>query len=1002
MESMARGKRMLPVCDRCKRWRIRCRSRETKNLTACIACAKEHAECSWKEIKAGELRHEKDDITPLESQAATEKSVSNPFPFSISPGDDIHAYQEDGYTRDSELREPHIDLVSPSSKPLLSKEDFVENQTGEDIGYLSSTGMKQDNLVADKGNTQARAEEVHVKAKDIPSILRKPTEKFPEDPEPIREGVAPHKDALKGKDIPVGARWTRIDRRLVNPAALEEAKERFEERIDCVIILRVLSKKEIQKFADRTKELRMEREACEARENSSIAKDATRPLLDSKSSRQPDGKARQLSDAEWKGLKPLLHTLYIKENMTLNATKKALSESHGLILTQKQLISQFARWNFKKNVKQHEIGEFLRKSDPLLGDAEASVDGVRITAAKRERWEKRARIVDDLSYNEDHEVYETSSIAKDADNNHRSETIEVELIPSISVNSRSKDFHRPDEGTHRWPEVPGELLSKSDSERTNHKYTKSNEETESSIYEASVASVPEPQEANLQQSPNGSQTIPTSQVFEQALNLALEDQDFTKILRQPFGARDFSEEDSTDDEESDDNGMLPSDKQRRTAFYDYTAEKQMSHTEAKQFYQRHQLETQYGSSRAGDADNNVDEEQGNLDRRPVSQEILAELKTATAVHDPQTRLPDTGIGFDGEDKGAADGTVRTVHIEFEPILPVQNRGFVDSWLDTTRTGESTDKSVDWDYNDSASGPSSYAASVASVFSVTSLASSASYISKGSGYSAVQIATATKVLLSIFYEDEALLSLYENAVGNPNIGSERLQRNLRRLFRAYASLLEGEATERLEHLASRLVRAKSASLAQSIVEKLKNDRASTQLPRSECDNGSSGEEDDDDIDSRPVNEDAFEDLVTFREFLVESEAFKTFRNQLHAFVTPNSLQTDRTEIVAKEALGYDQSGAKNDVSKPPVQSETMSSWNEWIKDISQALSTSSSGACQYLLTVTGLPLTLGDLFLTKDNVLVTMGLLEPALDQNKTRLRWRCVSFTCSDQSLYGT
>jgi hypothetical protein len=142
-------------------------------------------------------------------------------------------------------------------------------------------------------------------------------------------------------------------------------------------------------------------------------------------------------------------------------------------------------------------------------------------------------------------------------------------------------------------------------------------------------------------------------------------------------------------------------------------------------------------------------------------------------------------------------------------------------------------------------------------------------------------------------------------------------------------------------------------------------------------------------------------VTFREFLVESEAFETFRNQLHAFVTPNSLQTDRTEIVAKEALGYDQSGAKNDVSKPPVQSETMSSWNEWIKDISQALSTSSSGACQYLLTVTGLPLTLGDLFLTKDNVLVTMGLLEPALDQNKTRLRWRCVSFTCSDQSLYG-
>ncbi|KAK1911918.1 hypothetical protein P3342_011003 [Pyrenophora teres f. teres] len=51
--------------------------------------------------------------------------------------------------------------------------------------------------------------------------------------------------------------------------------------------------------------------------------------------------------------------------------------------------------------------------------------------------------------------------------------------------------------------------------------------------------------------------------------------------------------------DEDGNGMLPRDKQRRTAFYDYTAEKQMSHTEAKQFYQRHQLET-HGGSQAGE------------------------------------------------------------------------------------------------------------------------------------------------------------------------------------------------------------------------------------------------------------------------------------------------------------------------------------------------------------------------------------------------------------------
>ena len=50
----------------------------------------------------------------------------------------------------------------------------------------------------------------------------------------------------------------------------------------------------------------------------------------------------------------------------------------------------------------------------------------------------------------------------------------------------------------------------------------------------------------------------------------------------------------------DTQGLLPRDKQRRTAFYDYAAEKQVSHSEAKQFYQRHQLESQYGGSQAGD------------------------------------------------------------------------------------------------------------------------------------------------------------------------------------------------------------------------------------------------------------------------------------------------------------------------------------------------------------------------------------------------------------------
>jgi hypothetical protein len=63
------------------------------------------------------------------------------------------------------------------------------------------------------------------------------------------------KDANKN-GIPPTARWTKIDRRLVNPAALEAGNERYEERPEFVIVLRVLTKEEIQAYALKTQELR--------------------------------------------------------------------------------------------------------------------------------------------------------------------------------------------------------------------------------------------------------------------------------------------------------------------------------------------------------------------------------------------------------------------------------------------------------------------------------------------------------------------------------------------------------------------------------------------------------------------------------------------------------------------------------------------------------------------------------------------------------------------------
>jgi hypothetical protein len=92
--------------------------------------------------------------------------------------------------------------------------------------------------------------------KPIKGILKPPRPQFPEEPNPVREGVAPHKDDKTKTNVPPGARWTKISRKMVNPEALKIGKERFEVRDDFVIVLRVLSKEEIQAYAAATATLR--------------------------------------------------------------------------------------------------------------------------------------------------------------------------------------------------------------------------------------------------------------------------------------------------------------------------------------------------------------------------------------------------------------------------------------------------------------------------------------------------------------------------------------------------------------------------------------------------------------------------------------------------------------------------------------------------------------------------------------------------------------------------
>ena len=174
--------------------------------------------------------------------------------------------------RDDSLREQgHYDRP-PGEKglPIDQPAQFEEPKRPTNRQRSVSYAKEPDSSESSSDEDRRRLVRVVTPANDskepeqpIKGILRAPREKFPEDPAPIREGVAPLKDAGKS-GIPPNARWTKIDRRLVNPEALEMGNERYEERDNYVIVLRVLTKDEIQAYAAKTQEIRSGRSTTTA------------------------------------------------------------------------------------------------------------------------------------------------------------------------------------------------------------------------------------------------------------------------------------------------------------------------------------------------------------------------------------------------------------------------------------------------------------------------------------------------------------------------------------------------------------------------------------------------------------------------------------------------------------------------------------------------------------------------------------------------------------------
>jgi hypothetical protein len=288
------------------------------------------------------------------------------------------------------------------------------------------------------------------------------------------------------------------------------------------------------------------------------------------------------------------------------------------------------------------------------------------------------------------------------------------------------------------------------------------------------------------------------------------------------------------------------------------------------------------------------------------------------------------------------------------LVPAYGEGATDetfeSYTAIMRHGEFYAQDQDnWNRNLNASDEDSDRASVISqtdsIWSIASLDSTATGFSVASGYSAAQIETATKELLRIFLEHHDLASLYKTAIERARIGPERLQRNVRRLLRAFAQDLQADADSELEKLAARLVSFKAAYVARSVIEKYEVKSLATVAPNcqpqhvSQKDGESSDEEEEEEDTGDYVDEELIEDLSAFRQFLERGAAFANFQRQLEAFVRPKSV----------EVKGC---GREKEHSFRTLLSQSQ---------------------------------------IALESLFIAAGFLEPPLDLGMVRIRWRCVS-----------
>ncbi|KXT07202.1 hypothetical protein AC578_2323 [Pseudocercospora eumusae] len=117
MDSLPRGHRVLPPCDRCRRLRMDC----VKNLTSCAGCTRKHARCHWRDVsrdELGALDHLMD---------STFAGIAASYSPSHADSARVNGYANGG----SEAGDHHDDSDDDDSNPLEDLEALGEQEEQE-------------------------------------------------------------------------------------------------------------------------------------------------------------------------------------------------------------------------------------------------------------------------------------------------------------------------------------------------------------------------------------------------------------------------------------------------------------------------------------------------------------------------------------------------------------------------------------------------------------------------------------------------------------------------------------------------------------------------------------------------------------------------------------------------------------------------------------------------------------------------------------------------------